>query len=245
MAGTQPFRFLDLPAEIRMLVYENLFPRETDLIIRHGQWVAPSNNCNMLLTCKLIKHEAISYIPGMTLHLIYVWERGPDVAVIPLHLFPLVRRITFTGTPPKARIKLNGIAKWNYPRTMGGFTRLNLRSYINLQEVILTGNSIHIISDQVQGESVLELTAPDRPRNSWLCDRVFMKLMTWSHVPTEPTRFRKVEAVPGLNLGHVMALPYEANGANGARKYHVTIVCECDLYDTLDNYFRVVSVPLS
>ena len=154
MAGTQPFRFLDLPAEIREIVYENIFPSETRFVIADGElrdfpdtW---EDKRNMFLTCKSIKREAIPYVSRTRIHLVYVGTQGPDLATIERYLFPFVRCITFTGSPNYADLMPNGTLQWRYPRPMGGFTVRYLREYINLQEVIVAGNWIQIQSTRLQ-----------------------------------------------------------------------------------------------
>jgi hypothetical protein len=249
MAATPPLGFLGLPAEIREIVYENIFPGETRYVIDDGElrddldtW---EDKRNMFLTCKSIKREAIPYLSRMTIHLIYVGTKGPDLATIEPYLFPFVRCITFTGSPNYADIMPNGTLRWRYPRPMGGFIIRYLREYINLQEVIVAGNWIQIQSLQPQGESVVELTAPAGRRNNYLCAYVFTKLCELPPPPPHPTR--TVTAVPARELRRTMAKPHRANSAGtGGRQFHITVVCDIDLHDFLGNLFKVVSVyPLT
>jgi len=247
MAGTQPFRFLDLPAEIRQMVYENIFSSEARFVIADGElrdfpdtW---EDKRNMFLICKSIKREAIPYVSRTRIHLVYVGTQGPDLATIERYLFPFVRCITFTGSPNYADLMPNGTLQWRYPRPMGGFTLPILCEYINLREVIVTGNWTLLKSIQPQGESVRELTAPDGPRNHWLAAYVLTKLQKSPTPAQHPSR--TVVAVPGQRLSRTSWKPYQANSAGtGARQFRITVFCDIDLHDQLMNVFRIVSIFL-
>lgn len=245
MAGTQPFRFLDLPAEIRGMVYENIFSSEARFVIEDGElrdfpdtW---EDKRNMFLICKSVKREAISYVSRTRIHLVYVGTQGPDLATIERYLFPFVRCITFTGSPNYADLMPNGTLQWRYPRPMGGFTVRYLREYINLEEVIVAGNWIEIQSTRLQCESVAELTAPAGRRNNYLCAYVFTKLQELPPPPPHPTR--TVTAVPARDLRRTMAKPYRANSAGtGGRQFRITVECDIDMRDFIGNLFMIVSV---
>ena len=244
MAATQRLGFLDLPAEIRKIVYEYIFPDETKVVIKDGELQGDLDiwdKLNMILTCKLIKREAIPYVPRMTIHLIYEGNQGPDRAKIDLSLFPFVRCITFTGRRNYIELTADHTARWRYPRPMGGFTLPILCEYINLREVIVTGNWTLLKSLQPQGESVRELTAPDGPRNHWLAAYVLTKLQESPTPAQHPSR--TVVAVPGQRLSRTSWKPYQANSAGtGARQFRITVICDIDLHDQLMNVFRIVSI---
>jgi hypothetical protein len=181
MAATQPFRFLDLPGEVRNLFYDNFFP-ETRLIFQDGILQVgpasqnPLNNAAILATCRLINQEA-TFQFRRRIHIIYRGRSGPDRARVANDARRVVQRITFDAGRPL----VNALGGLTRPVL---FTVLNMstfRPYHSLREVEHTFCYSCIVSIRAGGESLAEITALGGPRNAYLVQRLFTNLRTSLH----------------------------------------------------------------
>ena len=164
MAAPQPFRFLDLPGEVRNVFYDNFFP-ETQLLFQDGILQVgpasqnPLNNAAILATCRLINQEATFHF-RRRIHIIYRGRSGPDHARVANDARRVVQRITLDAGLPLVT-PLGGFTR---PVPFTGFNMSTFRPYHSLREVELTFYYSSIISNRAEGESLAELTAVEGPR---------------------------------------------------------------------------------
>ncbi|CAN9200653.1 unnamed protein product [Alternaria alternata] len=111
--ASQSFRFLDLPAELRIMIYK-LMPNYT-FRTRYVKRNSNGDTTTMLATCKMIKNEAEAIILKTTLQMHparVVTDQDPPLDVITPRIEADTRALYFLGAD-KGPVKT--ISEW-YPR---------------------------------------------------------------------------------------------------------------------------------